>query len=70
MLFYWLKLLTHFMPSNVFPFFLSICWYCGAVVFGLIRCQSLSSGLALLTCFSSTSKISIASCPLGLVHSP
>ena len=35
-----------------FLFFLSLGWYCGAGVFGLIRCISLSGGLALQTSFS------------------
>ena len=34
-----------------FLFFLSIGWYCGAEVFGLIRCISLSLSLALPTSF-------------------
>ena len=47
MLFYWLKLLDHFLSLSVFHFlfFLSIGWNCGAVVFRLIRCKSLSPGL-------------------------
>ena len=41
---YWPKLLYPFFTSTLFPFlfFLSIFWYCGAVVFGLIGCISLS----------------------------
>ena len=35
-----------------FLFFLSIGWYCGAGVFGLIRCTSLSLSLALPTFFN------------------
>ena len=40
--------------STLFPFlfFLSIGWYCGAGVFGLIGCISLSRSLALLTFFN------------------
>ena len=35
-----------------FPFFLSICWYRGAGVVGLIRCRLLSLSLALRTSFN------------------
>ena len=45
MLFYWPKMLypyTSLLPSFSFLFFLSIGWYCGAGVFGLIWCTSLS----------------------------
>ena len=37
-----------------FPFFLSIGWYCGAAVFGLVGCTSLSLSLALLTSFNNS----------------
>ena len=42
------------LSSTIFPFlfFLSIGWYCGAVVFGLIGCRSLSLSLALPTSFN------------------
>ena len=46
MLLYWPKLLFPFL------FFLSIGWYCGAGVFGLIGCISISPSLALLTFFN------------------
>ena len=36
----------------LFPFFLFICWYCGAGVFRLIGCKSLSPSLALFTYFN------------------
>ena len=41
MLFYWTKLLYPILYSTIFPFLcmLSICWYCGAMVFGLIGCS-------------------------------
>ena len=39
-LLYWAKLLAHFLSSTVF-FFLSVGWYCVAVVFGLIGCKLL-----------------------------
>ena len=51
MLFYWPKLLDSFLHSTVFPF-LSIGWYCGAGVFRLIGCKSLSLSLALPTSFN------------------
>ena len=53
-LFYWPKLLHPFLSSTIFPFlfFLSIGWYCGAGVFGLIGCRSLSPNLALPTSFN------------------
>ena len=40
--------------STIFPFlfFLTICWYCGAGVFGLIGRISLSLSLALPTYFN------------------
>ena len=38
-------------------FFLSKVWYCGAGVFGLIGCISLSLNLALLTFFNNNNKI-------------
>ena len=42
--------------STLFPFlfFLSIGWYCGAGVFGLIRCISLSLRIPLPTFFNNT----------------
>ena len=54
MFFYWPKLLYPFLSSTIFPFlfFRSIGWYCGAGVFGLIRCRSLSPSLALPTSFN------------------
>ena len=42
-----------------FLFFLSIGWYCGAGVFGLIGCISLSPSLALLTFFNNNNIIII-----------
>ena len=49
MFFYWPKLLDPFSSSTTFLvlFVLSICWYCGNVVFGPIGCTSLSLSLAL-----------------------
>ena len=49
MLFYWPKLLFPYYSLLLFPFliFLSIGWYCGAGVFGLIGCIPLSLSLAL-----------------------
>ena len=43
-----------FLSSAIFRFhfFLSIGWYCGADVFGLIGCTSLSHSLALPTSFN------------------
>ena len=43
--------------STIFPFlfFLSIGWYCGAGVFGLIGCISLSLNLSLPTFFNNNS---------------
>ena len=52
MLLYWPKLLyPNYSLLLFFPFLycLSIGWYCGAGVFGLIRCTSLSLSLALPT---------------------
>ena len=54
MLLYWPKLLYPFYSLLLFlPFllFLSIGWYCGAGVFGLIGCIPLSLSLALPTFF-------------------
>ena len=53
-LFYWSKLLDPFLSSTVFPviFFLSIDCYCGAGVFRLTGCISLSPSLALPTSFN------------------
>ena len=53
MLFYWPKLRDHFLSSTIFYFlfFLSTGWYCGAGVFVLIGCRSLSPTLALPTSF-------------------
>ena len=53
-LFYWPKLLYHYyslLPFFPFLFFRSIGFYCGAGVFGLIGCISLSLSLALPTFF-------------------
>ena len=55
MLLYWPKLLYPYyslLLSFNFYFILSIGWYCGAVVFGLIGCISLSPSLALLNFFN------------------
>ena len=51
--FYWPRLLyPHYSLLLFFPlFFLSIGWYCGAGVFGLIGCILLSLSLALPTSF-------------------
>ena len=45
--FYWPKLLYPFSSSNIFRFlfFLSIGWYCGAGIFWLTGCRSLSPSL-------------------------
>ena len=53
MLFYWPKMLYLFYNLRLFSllFFLSIGWYYGAGVFGLIGCISLSLSLALPTFF-------------------
>ena len=47
--------------STIFPFlfFLSIGWYCGARVVGLIRCISLSLSLALPTFFNNNNNINL-----------
>ena len=50
MLLYWPKLLYPYYSRLLF--FLSIGWYCGAGVFGLIGCTSLSLSLALPTIFN------------------
>ena len=42
-----------------FLFFLSICWYCGAGVFGLIWCMSLSLSLALPTFLNNNNNNSV-----------
>ena len=55
MLLYWPKLLYPYHSLQLFfpfLFFLSIGWYCGAGVFGLIGCTSLSLSLALPTFFN------------------
>ena len=52
MLFYWPKLLYPSSTILPFLFFLSIGWCCGAGVFGLIGCTSLSLSLALPTFFN------------------
>ena len=52
MLLYWPKLLYPYYSLFPFLFFLSIGWYCGAGVFGLIGCTSLSLSLALPTFFN------------------
>ena len=45
--------LLHLQTKNALVlFFLSIGWYCGAGVFGLIGCISLSPSLVLLTFFN------------------
>ena len=54
MLFYWHSLLYSYYSLLLFfpfSFFLSLSWYCGAGVFGLIRCISLSLSVALPTSF-------------------
>ena len=51
MLLYGPKLLYPYYSLLLSFFFLSIGWYCGAGVFGLIGCISLSPSLALLTFF-------------------
>ena len=58
MLLYWPKLLYPcYSLLLFFPFlFLSIGWYCGAGVFGLIGCISLSLSLALPTFFNNNNK--------------
>ena len=45
--------------STIFPFlfFLSIGWYCGPGIFGLIGCSSLSLSLALSTSFNNNIEI-------------
>ena len=60
MFFYWPKLLDPYYILLFFPFdlfFLSIGWYCGAGVFGLIGCISLSLSLALPTSFNNNNKM-------------
>ena len=54
MFFHWPNLLVPFLSSTAFPFpdFLSVDYYCGAGVFGLIWCQSLSPCLSLQTCYN------------------
>ena len=52
MFFYWPKLLYPY--YSILLFFLSIDWYRGAGVFGLIGCISLSLSLALPTFFNNT----------------
>ena len=51
LLLYWPTPLVPFLSSTVFHclLFLPVGWYCGAGVFGLIGCQSLSPGLAMAT---------------------
>ena len=44
--------LSLLVSSTLFLFFLSIGWYCGVGVFGLIGCISLSPSLALLTFYN------------------
>ena len=69
MLFYWLKLLYPTIVFYSFPslFFLSIGWYCGAGVFGLIGCISLSLNIALPTFFNNNNFSLVLSffCPLS-----
>ena len=57
MLFYWPKMLYPFYNLLLLSllFFLSIGWYCGPGVFGLIGCISLSLSLALPTFFNNNS---------------
>ena len=68
MLLYWPKLLYPYTVFYFFSFlfFLSIGWYCGAGVFGLIGCIPLSLSLALPTFFNNNNNnnnnISIVSC--------
>ena len=54
MLLYWPKLLYPYYCLLLFPFlfFVSIGWYCGTGVFGLIGCIPLSLSLALPTLFN------------------
>ena len=65
MLFYWPKLLYPYYSLLLFPFlfFLSIGWYCGAGVFGLIGCISLSLSLALPTFFNNNNNKIIPQAP-------
>ena len=69
MLLYWPKLLyPNYSLLLFFPFlfFLSIGWYCGAGVFGLIGCIPLSFSLALPTFFNNNDN---KSCPQSsIVH--
>ena len=60
--FYWPNLLYPFLSSTILPFlfFLSISWYCGAGVLGLIWCISLSLGLALPTSLNNNNLINNA----------
>ena len=69
MLFCWPKLLIPYYSLLLFfpfLFFLSIGWYCGAEVIGLIRCISLSLSLTLPTFFNNNNnnklKIDLALC--------
>ena len=52
MLFYWPNLLYSYYTIFPYLFFLSIGWYCGVGVFGLIGCISLSLSIALPTSFN------------------
>ena len=60
MLYYWPN--YPFLPSTILPFLflLSIGWYCGAGVFGLIGCRSLSPSLALPTSFNNHNNNKVA----------
>ena len=64
MLFYWPNLLYPTIVFYSFPFFffLSIDWYCGAGVLGLIRCISLALNLALPTFLNNNNIIKANHC--------
>ena len=67
---YWPTVLVPLLPSAGFPFnfFLSVGWYCGVVVIGLIECQLLSAGYTLPAFFNSDNNLHTSvSCPLGLL---
>ena len=64
MLFLTKTALSLLLSSTIFPFlfFLSIGWYCGAGVFRLIGCISLSLSLALPTFFNNNNNNTMYTC--------
>ena len=69
MLFYWPNCSIPFCLLQFFPilFFLSIGLYCGAGVFGVIRCKSFSRSLARPTSFNNNNTISVVKSKLSYV---